>query len=87
METTITDFEFNEEESYFTHTPSGFMLDGDFVLLFNYDDVSRLFAVGSGNYILSSETIDELRQVVNGLREKKAQDAILANLSPEELQR
>jgi hypothetical protein len=85
METTISDFEFNEEESFFTHTPSDFRLDCDFVLLFSYSDVSRLFAVGSGNYILDEETINELRMIVSGARDKKATDAILASLPPEEL--
>jgi hypothetical protein len=79
METSVEDFEFNSEESYFTHMPSDFRLDCDFVLLFNYDDIIRLFAVSSGNYILSNETIDQLRAIVSNFRESKMVDQIAAS--------
>jgi len=67
--TGITDFDYNKEESYFTHIPSGFCLDGEFVLLFNQEDTVRLFAVASGGYTLSQELIEELRSIVRESKE------------------
>ena len=58
------DFDYNKEESYFTHTPSDFRLDCDFVSLFDYETIQRLFAVSSGDYILDNETVDALRDQV-----------------------
>lgn len=67
----VEDFEYDTEESYFTHTPSDFRLDCDFVLLFNYDDIKRLFAVSSGDYILEPEVIEQLRTQVTEFRTNK----------------
>jgi len=79
LETSVEDFEFNSEESYFTHIPSDFRLDCDFVALFNYDDIVRLFAISSGNYVLSNETIDQLRAIVADFKESKMVDQIAAS--------
>lgn len=84
METSFEDFVFNSEESYFNHVPSDFNLDGDFVILFPYDDVKRLFAIGSGGYNLTNEVIDQLRSAVNEFRETKLAESILAS-QPQEM--
>lgn len=59
----MKDFVFDKEGYHFVHEESGFMLDADFVLLFEDDFVKRIFAGGSGKD-MSDETLSELRNIV-----------------------
>ena len=58
-----TDFEYNIEQNLFVHNESDFMLDGDFVLLFDDAMVSSLFFGATGCEI-SSTTLEDLRAIV-----------------------
>jgi hypothetical protein len=61
--TTIEDFEFFTDKSYFVHSPSDFMLDGDYVLLFGDKEVMNLFHAAT-TATLSKEVLEQMREIV-----------------------
>lgn len=66
----VEDFEYNTEESFFTHKPSDFRLDCDFILLFDYENIKRLFAVSSGDYELNTDVVEQLRVQIREHRDQ-----------------
>lgn len=62
-EAKIDDFEYVVVKSYFVHTPSDFMLDGDYVLLFDDKQVTDLFHAAT-TQILTKEVLEQLREIV-----------------------
>lgn len=60
---TVDDFVYDAEDSFFTHNETGFMLDGEFVLLFEDETVVDLFNKLT-NCHMNEETLNALRQIV-----------------------
>jgi hypothetical protein len=59
----IEDFEFVSDKSYFIHTSSDFMLDGDYVLLFEDSQVMDLFRAAT-TQTLPKDVLEQMREVV-----------------------
>jgi hypothetical protein len=60
---TIDDFEYVPVKSYFVHTSSDFMLDGDFVLLFDDKQVTELFRAAT-TQTLTKDVLEKMREIV-----------------------
>jgi hypothetical protein len=58
-----SDFTYSVDNYLFVHNPTDFMLDADFVLLFEDQTVINIFN-GSTGYSLSPETLADLRSIV-----------------------
>lgn len=64
----MKDFTFNKEDKLFVHDESGFMLDTDFVLLFEDDLVKQVFRGATGKD-LDEETLSDLRSIIREFEE------------------
>jgi hypothetical protein len=60
---TILDFVFNDEEKFVTHEKSGLMLDYDFVLLFEDEQVNNLVVAIAGEEI-PEDVLHNLREII-----------------------
>ena len=60
---TIEDFEYIPLKSYFVHSESDFMLDGDFVLLFEDKQIADLFRAATTQN-LTKEVLEQMREIV-----------------------
>ena len=58
-----SDFDYNIEQNLFVHNETDFMLDGDFVLLFEDAMVTSMFFGATGHEI-SAQTLEDLRAIV-----------------------
>lgn len=59
----IEDFEYNQEKSYFVYKPNDFMLDGDFVLLFDDEKIINIFQSTTVDS-LTPKVVEQMRDVV-----------------------
>ena len=59
----MLDFVFNDEEKFVTHEPSGLMLDYDFVLLFEDEQINNLVNPIAGEEI-PEDILHNLREII-----------------------
>ena len=59
----VLDFVFNDEEKFLTHESSGLMLDYDFVLLFDDDQINSLVKAIAGEDI-PEDVLSDLRKII-----------------------
>lgn len=60
---TVLDFVFNDEEKFATHTDSGLMLDYDFIVLFEDDQINSLVKPIVGEPI-PEDVLENMRQII-----------------------
>lgn len=60
---TVLDFVFNDEEKFLTHEKSGLMLDYDFVVLFEDEQINNLVEPITGEKI-PEDVLENLRQII-----------------------
>jgi hypothetical protein len=58
----FTDFTYNEEEKFFVHEKSNFMLDAEFALIFEDERVLSLMTYGTGEKA-DIRTLAKLREI------------------------
>lgn len=59
----LEDFEYFSDNSYFVHKPSEFMLDGDYVLLFEDEQIINLFKAATTSF-LTKDVLESMRDIV-----------------------
>ena len=57
----LEDFTYNAEEDAYVHEPTGFMLDSDFILLFENEIINNLFKVVTKGEEIPEEILTQLR--------------------------
>ena len=57
----LEDFSYDAEEDAYVHEPTGFMLDSDFILLFEDEIINNLFKVVTGGEEIPTEILEVLR--------------------------
>lgn len=60
---TVLDFVFNDEEKFLTHQNSGLMLDYDFIVLFEDEQINNLVEPITGEKI-PEDVLENMREII-----------------------